>query len=473
MKLSLGWRIYFALVGPLVAFAFFGLIVIRNGLALNNTFESLLGAFITGSAIGLLIGGFGYYYEEMKGQTITLPKVKVKTVKPKAKNPRIEKLSRKLFHGKETDLLKAGISETPANFYYKWTQYFVYSIIASVPASFLLAFIMKSPLPLLVIAFPFLILFFAPSFQVKNASSERRRGLEDELPFFTIYATVLADAGISLYEAFKRLIGQGIFKWIEKDAIYLVRAVKFLGLDPLTALDSLAHDHPSKEERELIFGYTSELRSGGDVARYLQDKSEELLRWLEFRFEKYGDSVSDIGEMMTALFFILPAMILATAFISPNTSMTTVWMMNALVIPLLGVVMIFQIRGMQPRTADLYTGNLMLGIIAGAVTVAVLFIARAPLWALLSAGLVSGSLAYSIQVFVQKRLADEEEHSIAPFLRDVTEYRKSGYTLPRAIEKLANEGNYAESFKSTLKGIHAKLSLGFRLSAAVMGILGR
>ena len=112
MKLSLGWRIYLALVGPLVAVAFFGLIVIRNGLALNNTFESLLGAFITGSAIGLLIGGFGYYYEEMKGQTITLPKVKVKTVKPKAKNPRIEKLSRKLFHGKETDLLKAGIRNT-------------------------------------------------------------------------------------------------------------------------------------------------------------------------------------------------------------------------------------------------------------------------------------------------------------------------------------------------------------------------
>jgi flagellar protein FlaJ len=464
MKLSLGWRIYLALVGPLVAVAFFGLIVIRNGVALNNAFEGLLGAFITGSAIGLLIGGFGYYYEEMKGQTIRLPKVKVKTVKPKAKNSRIEKLSRKLFHGKETDLLKAGISETPANFYYKWTQYFVYSIIASIPASFLLAFMLKSPLPLLIIAFPFLLIFFVPSFQVKNASSERRRGLEDELPFFTIYATVLADAGISMYEAFKRLIGQGIFKWIEKDAIYLVRAVKFLGLDPLTALDSLAHDHPSKEERELIFGYTSELRSGGDVARYLQDKSEELLRWLEFRFEKYGDSVSDIGEMMTALFFILPAMILSTAFISPNTSMTTVWMMNALVIPLLGVVMIFQIRGMQPRTADLYTGNLMLGIIAGAVTVVVLFIAKAPLWALLSAGLVSGSLAYSIQVFVQKRLADEEEHSIAPFLRDVTEYRKSGYTLPRAIEKLANEGNYAESFKSTLKSIHAKLSLGFRLS---------
>ena len=41
MKLSLGWRIYLALVGPLVAVAFFGLIVIRNGLALNNTFEAV------------------------------------------------------------------------------------------------------------------------------------------------------------------------------------------------------------------------------------------------------------------------------------------------------------------------------------------------------------------------------------------------------------------------------------------------
>jgi len=59
MKLSLGWRIYFALVGPLVVLAFFGLLIIRNGLALNNVFEGMLGAFVEGSAIGLLIGGFG------------------------------------------------------------------------------------------------------------------------------------------------------------------------------------------------------------------------------------------------------------------------------------------------------------------------------------------------------------------------------------------------------------------------------
>jgi len=121
--MKLGWKIYFALVGPLVVLAFFGLLIIRNGLALNNVFEGMLGAFIVGSAIGLLIGGFGYYYEIMKGQTITLPKIRVKRVKPKAKNPRIEKLSKKLFHKGGTDLLKAGISETPANFYYKWTQY--------------------------------------------------------------------------------------------------------------------------------------------------------------------------------------------------------------------------------------------------------------------------------------------------------------------------------------------------------------
>jgi len=108
MKLSLGWRIYLALVGPLVAVAFFGLIVIRNGLALNNTFEGLLGAFITGSAIGLLIGGFGYYYEEMKGQTIRLPKVKVKTVKPKAKNPRIRKAFKKTVSRERNRTFESG-----------------------------------------------------------------------------------------------------------------------------------------------------------------------------------------------------------------------------------------------------------------------------------------------------------------------------------------------------------------------------
>ncbi len=143
--------------------------------------------------------------------------------------------------------------------------------------------------------------------------------------------------------------------------------------------------------------------------------------------------------------------------------------MNALVIPLLGMVMIMQIRSMQPKSAELFSGNATLGIVAGAVTGVVIAIAKAPIWAVIASAAIAGTLAYSLDVFIQKRVADEEEASLASFMRNITEYRKSGYTLPRAIEKLSKEGMYDESFRNELKGISAKLNLGFRLSDMQIG----
>ena len=467
MKLKFeGWKLFILAVGPLVVLTFFGLAVIR--VYERNPWASLFGAFLTGASIGLLVGGFAMYYDQLRKGRITLPKIERKKVKEKKKNPLISKISVKLFRRNMLELLSAGISETPSNYYYKWATYFFYALIASVPGAFIASFILKNPLPLAIMITPFVFLF-APQFQIKSAKGDRKRAVDEEIPFFALFSATLADAGISLYDAFKRLLNAGLLKSIEKDALYLVKAVEFLGQDHVTALDALARTHPSKMMSDLLFGYTSELRAGGDVARFLMDKAEEFLRWLEFRFEKYGDSVSDIGEMITALFFILPTLVLAMAFVNPGTAVSVVWLMDALVIPIIGVAIIFQIRSMQPRSLDIYSGDLRTGIIVAVITGAIVFILKAPIWAVISASATAGTMGYSFRVYFQKRIADEEENSLEPFIRDITEYRKSGYSIPKSIERLAQEGKYAKSFMDTIKSVSAKLQLGFRLSDIRVG----
>ncbi len=462
MKLKFrGRHLFIAVAGPLVVLAFFGFAVAQK--SATNVFGGLFGSALAGTSIGLLIGGFAYYYHDLKSSRIELPKPVVKRAKAKKKSPVISKLSSRIFRGARTDILTAGITETPSMFYYKWATYFLYALAGSLPTAFVLAFVLKSEFPLLIALTPFFVLF-GPQFQIRSSRGDRKRAIDDELPFFALYSAVLADAGISLYSAFKRLVGEGIFRQIEKDASYLVRAVEFMGQDQITAMDELARTHPSKQMSDMLFGYTSEIRSGGDVAGYLSDKADELLQWLEFRFEKYGDSVSDIGEMMTAMFFILPTLVLAMAFVSPSVAVSVVWMMNALVIPIVGVAMIFQIRSMQPKSLDIFKGDLKAGIAAGAVSAIALFLLKAPYWALIASGAVAGTMAYSVNVFFQKRVADEEEASLEGFVRDLAEYRKAGYTITRAIERLSQEGKYARSFVETLRRIAARLQLGMRLS---------
>ena len=55
--------------------------------------------------------------------------------------------------------------------------------------------------------------------------------MEDELPFFAFYSSMMASAGVTLYEAMRRLIGRGIYRRLENDAVYLVRSVEFMGED--------------------------------------------------------------------------------------------------------------------------------------------------------------------------------------------------------------------------------------------------
>ncbi len=463
MKVGLGsWRLYFASVVPLFAMIYLGLLLMHLG---RTGYVGLASATLIGSGVGLLIGGFFYYYDEMKKGQVRLPaRPRITRVRPTRRNRRLDSVAALLARNTSTDILRAGVNLTPHAFYYRWVTYGAWSFAVAVPLSFALAFLLKTPLALVLLMVPIFVVFVAPTFSLKSTAGDRRRAIDDELPFFALYMSTMADAGVSLYDALRRLIGRGVFRNIERDAVYLQRAVEFIGQDQLSAVDMLAKEHPSKSMRDLLYGYSSELRSGGNISGYFTDRAESLLRWLEFRFQKYGDSVSDLGEMMTAMFFIMPTLVIASAFISPAASITLVWMMTVLVIPVMGVVIIFMIRSAQPKMGDTYEGNARNGIIAAAVSGAITAFLHVPLWTPVAAGLIAGSLAFSLPVYVQKRAADNEERSLEGFVRDVTEYRKSGYGMARTIGKLAAEGMYTKEFTSMLKGVAVSLSLGSRLS---------
>ncbi|MGC8773252.1 MAG: membrane pilin protein UpsF [Conexivisphaera sp.] len=431
---------------------------------------SLAAAVLMGISVGWLVGGFSMYYEQMRSERIALPsRPKVRPARTGKRNKHLDKIASRLARGRGEDILRAGINVTPSAFYYRWVRIAAYSLIAAAPAGILLAHILHSPLPLLVIAAPFAILFLGPDMAVRNASSDRRRGAEDELPFLALYLSVMSGAGITLYEAMRRLIGRGIYKRLEADAVYLQRSVEFMGEDEMSAVDRLARSHPSRAVRDFLYGYSSEIRSGGDVMSYFSDRAEELLRWLQFRFERYSDSVSDMGEMMTAMFFVLPAIVLTTAFISPGASMGLVWMMAGLAIPVIGIMVAMIIRSNQPRTGDTFRGDTYLGIAAGAAAgiaswmISLVAHANLPLWAPLAAALVSGSLAFGIPVHMKVRAIGEEERSLADFLRDVTEYRKAGYTVSKSIIALAREGKYSTPLSTFVRRLSASLQAGLRL----------
>lgn len=360
------------------------------------------------------------------------------------------------------DVLKAGETLSPYRFAAKTLFSFLVSLMILTPVAIALAVLVHPSLLLLAVA-PLALLYY-PKLKLKNTIGDRRRGLEDEIPFFTVFASILQSVGISLYNSFLAIIGRGIFKQIEKDALLIKRDVEFFFKSPIEALEDAGRRHPHEKMRTLLLGYTSEWRSGGDVSAYMDAKADDYLREMEFRWRQYAERVTDIGETVISLLFVLPMMILMAAFIFPGQAMTMTSLTLALVIPMLTAVVFGVVHNTQPKTYNVVGGDWKLAAAAGVATGVVVALLQVPAWLCLAASLAAASAVYGASVVVQMREIEMMERALPQFLRDVTEYRKMGYDITKGITKIAEENTYNPVFDSLLDSVAKQLNLGLRLA---------
>jgi flagellar protein FlaJ len=360
------------------------------------------------------------------------------------------------------DILQAGETISPYRFAAKSLFYAFIAFFISVPVGVALG-ILVHPAFLAVMASPAIPLAF-PKLKLRSAVGDRRRALEDEVPFFTVFASILQSVGLSLYNSLLAIIGKGIFKQIERDALLVKRDVDFFFKSPVEALEDVGRRHPNEKMRTLLLGYTSEWRSGGDMGAYLDAKADDYLKDMEFRWRRYAERASDIGETTIGLLLVFPMMILMAAFIFPGYAITVTSFTLALVIPLLTVTVFGAVHGSQPKTYDVIKGDVRFAAAAGAVSFIVALLAQSPIWLCLTASLGAATALYGATALLYMREVEAIEKALPQFLRDVTEYRKMGYDILRAVIRIAEENTYNPVFDSLLDGVARQLVLGLRLS---------
>ena len=126
----------------------------------------------------------------------------------------------------------------------------VLSIIFSVIGVLLqiLGFLLGIPLPLvfLWIALPLLILFIGRVIP-KIFAFNRAAALEIEVPYASAYVSVMSTGGLSPYRSLQRLKYVELLPNLAKAAKKMDLEVEVMGVDPLTAIETLARTIPSKE----------------------------------------------------------------------------------------------------------------------------------------------------------------------------------------------------------------------------------
>ena len=323
-------------------------------------------------------------------------------------------------------------------------------------------------------------------------ASSRATAVEFEMPFFAAYLTTMARSGVSPDKVIETIANIRLFKAIGNEAKRILRDMRIFGKDPLEALESAASAHPSREFREFILGYTTTLRTGGDVIHYLEIRTAELFRKRIENIRSIVDKVGLFMEMFAAI-TIIASLSLYIFFIV--SSLMPVGLFNVglfrlfvfFIQPMITVMMIVMADKMLPKD-PLYNKayylyllvSIPLGIAVGLLSYQFLLTLLAHYMTMLQARIVSAIVSTGIALIIasiggikgyleKQRNEGGLEESLSSFLRDLTEARKTGLSIERCVIYLSQK-NYG-ALTRVIKRIAAALMAGISLLQAVRNAL--
>ncbi len=337
-----------------------------------------------------------------------------------------------------------------------------------------------------------ILVFYLGFLQLSSKISERRTGVDSELPFFASYLSAMSTAGLSPEKVIETVANIKTFKYIGQEARLILRNIKVFGMDPLTAIEDVARDHPSPHFRDFMMGYVTAVRSGGDVRHYLELRTQsyfiEKSRELESTAEKIGAILDAYIAIFVMAGITVNIMVASQGTLSGIGSLfggfgdiSILYLFNFFLLPLISLVMIVAVASILPKYPVTYLEpyiSLMYSIPIGLVVMSFLMLmgggevflrpsVTSLVYAILAIGV--GIIVMLIPPYFMWRRIELREKGIienfASFLQDLSEVRKTGLSPERSILYLVNRP-YG-SFTPVLKKLATALYVGMDLYKAV------
>jgi flagellar protein FlaJ len=128
-----------------------------------------------------------------------------------------------------------------------------------------------------------------------------KRDLEDEMPFTTGYMSILAGAGVPPDFIWRSLAQIDSSLSISNVARNVVRDVELFGFDVISALETTSKRTPSERFKEMIEGFISVVYSGGNLVKYLRDRSQQYMKLKKIALKRFSDTLGVLAEFYVTL----------------------------------------------------------------------------------------------------------------------------------------------------------------------------
>lgn len=213
-----------------------------------------------------------------------------------------------LFKDMDVNLQKSGLNVSFKGYI---SLTLLTSLIASIAAGLIVpvvALLFFQISPFLSLLYTIGLTLFAGAFSIIGfylypiiKANNLKRNLEDNLPFTTGYLAILAGAGVPPARMFHSLAKIDTATAISHEARTIARDVQLFGVDIITAMESASRRTPSEKFKELLEGFIATIHSGGDLAKYLTERSRQYMRLKRIALRRLGDTLGVLAEFYVVL----------------------------------------------------------------------------------------------------------------------------------------------------------------------------
>jgi len=311
----------------------------------------------------------------------------------------------------------------------------------------------------------------------KLSKSSRGSALDNEMPFLVGYMSILAGGGLSLIDTLRQISEADVFGAAAREAERILIDIDVFGRDPITALERAAKYSASRDWSELLTGYTTVLRTGGDHVNYLNLHLKETFDKMAEKIRRTVETVGMVSESFLIVTVVLGmtlfTLYLVEALVNGNAAgISNIYLFSFIIVPTLssGFIWLMDAYSQKWPFTDMRPYKIFLAFVPLGV---ILFLIPLPLlfYQHMAVSLLAISAVPSVFAIRYSRERRIIERMLPEFVEDVAEERKIGLPPEQAIERLG-EGNRYGGFSKYVNKMGGQLSWGISLQKVVAGFTG-
>ena len=183
-------------------------------------------------------------------------------------------------------------------------------------------------------------------------ASERKRNIDQLLPYAINYMSAMSGAGVLPVDLFRSLAQNDIYGEVAVEMRYLVRDIEVLGHNLVTGMKNLSITTPSPTLQDFLQGAVTVVTSGGQLEQYFNIKTEQYIAENRQRQKEFLETLGLLGETYVTAFVAGPLFLIimiSVMSIMGSSSLMFLYLLIYAIIPIGSAMFIILISSMTPE----------------------------------------------------------------------------------------------------------------------------